>query len=237
MRGRLQADEVVRLLGLTEIFGPLDSGILTGLAAATLQRTYARGQFLCSQGDSGDQLFVIVEGLVKITFTTEHGEEMVLATLQPPDVFGELAILDQAPRSASAVAVEPTLVLTLSRPRLLAAMRSSPPLVDAVMATLGGLVRRLTEQAGDFAFLDLGGRLAKLLLRLGKDHGATLGGAVLDLPFTQSDLAAMIGASRPAVNRVLHLFADRGFLEINGQVIVLRDLDGLRRRAGVYDSM
>lgn len=232
VNSRLPPDEAARLLGETEMFGPLNSSDLTDLATATLQRTYARGQYLCAQGDTGDQLFVIAEGLVKVVFTTEQGAEMVLATLRPPDVFGELAVLDEAPRSASVMAVEPTVVLTLSRPHLLQAMRSSPPLVDAVLSILGGLARRLIEQAGDLAFLDLGGRLAKLLLRLGAECGVTRGDAVLDLPLTQSDLAAMVGASRPAVNRVLHLFVERGFLEINGQAIVLRDLDGLRRRAG-----
>ncbi|MDP8931301.1 MAG: Crp/Fnr family transcriptional regulator [Actinomycetota bacterium] len=237
MRTWLRPEEAAKLLGSTAIFGNLDFKALEGLAAATRQRTYARGQYLCSQGDPGDQLFVIAEGLVKVVFATEQGDEMVLAALRPPEVFGELAVLDQAPRSASVTAVEPTLVLTLSRPRLLQAMRSSPPLVDAVLARLAGLVRGLTEQAGDLAFLDLGGRLAKLLLRLGQKHGVTRGNAILDLGLTQSDLAAMVGASRPAVNRVLHLFAERGFLEISGQVIVLRDLDGLRRRAGFYDML
>jgi CRP/FNR family transcriptional regulator, cyclic AMP receptor protein len=233
VRGRLEPGEAAKLLGETELFSPLGATDLAGLAGATVQRTYSRGQYLCTQGDTGDQLFVIAEGLVKVAFATEQGAEMVLATLRPPDVFGELAVLDEAPRSASVLAVEPTLVLMLSRPRLLEAMRSSPPLVDAVLAMLGGMVRRLIEQAGDLAFLDLGGRLAKLLLRLGTEHGVMRGDAVLDLPFTQSDLAAMIGASRPAVNRVLHLFADRGFLKINGPVIVLLDLAGLRRRAGI----
>jgi CRP/FNR family transcriptional regulator, cyclic AMP receptor protein len=181
-------------------------------------------------GFYGTYEFVIAKGLVKVVFATEQGAEMVLATLRPPDVFGELTVLDEAPRSASVLAVEPTVVLTLSRPYLLQAMRSSPPVVDAVLVTLGRLVRRLIEQTGDLAFLDLGGRLAKLLLRLGAERGVTRGDAVLDLPFTQSDLAAMIGASRPAVNRVLHLFAERGFLEINGQVIVLRDLECATRR-------
>jgi CRP/FNR family transcriptional regulator, cyclic AMP receptor protein len=234
VRARLRPEEVAELLGASAIFGDLDPQALAGLAAVTVQRTYTRGQYVCYQGDPGDWLFVIAEGLVKVVFSTEEGEEIILTTLRPPEVFGELAVLDQAPRSASVMAVEPTLVLMLSRVRLLEAMRSSPPLVDAVLAALARLVRRLTEQAGDLAFLDLGGRLAKLLLSLGKQHRATHGDTVLDLRLTQSDLAAMIGASRPAVNRILHLFAQRGFLEINGQVIVLRDLDGLRRRAGVY---
>jgi CRP/FNR family transcriptional regulator, cyclic AMP receptor protein len=237
VRTRLRPEEATKLLGATAIFGGLDPHALASLATATTQRTYERGQNLCSQGDPGDRLFVVADGLVKVVFTTEQGDEMVLATLRPPEVFGELAVLDQAPRSASVTAVEPTLVLMLSRSRLLEAMRSIPPLVDAVLAAVAGLVRRLTGQAGDLAFLDLGGRLAKLLLRLATQHGTTSGDAVLNLGLTQSDLAAMIGASRPAVNRVLHLFADRGFLEVNGQAIVLRDLDGLRRRAGVYDML
>lgn len=237
VKTRLQPEEATRLLGATAIFGGLELNALSTLAAVTVQRTYARGQYLCSQGDPGDRLFVIAEGLVKVIFATEEGDEMVLATLQPPEVFGELAVVDQAPRSASVMAVEPTRALLLSRSRLQEVMRSSPPVVDAVLTTLAGMVRRLTGQAGDLAFLDLGGRLAKLLLGLATKQGIARGDAVLNLGLTQSDLAAMIGASRPAVNRVLHSFADRGFLKIDGQVIILLDLDELRRRAGVYGML
>ena len=99
-------------------------------------------------------------------------------------------------------------------------------------ACSGQLVRRLTEQAGDLVFLDLPGRLAKLLLQLVGQHGAA-GSAVLDRRLTQSDLAAMIGASRPAVNRALQSLAARGYLTVQGQAITLRDVEGLRRRAEV----
>ena len=81
-------------------------------------------------------------------------------------------------------------------------------------------------------FLDLGGRLAKLLLRLAEGQTPAEDGVVLDTRLTQSELATMIGASRPAVNRVLHLFAARKLIRVDGQVIVLLDLPGLRRRAG-----
>jgi CRP-like cAMP-binding protein len=97
---------------------------------------------------------------------------------------------------------------------------------------LGQLVRRLTEQAGDLVFLDLPGRLAKLLLQLAGQHGGA-GRSVLDRGLTQSDLAAMIGASRPAVNRALQSLAARGYLTVQGQAIKLRDIEGLRRRAEV----
>ena len=94
-------------------------------------------------------------------------------------------------------------------------------------------MRRLTEQTGDLVFLDLGGRLAKLLLRLAEAHGDREGPAVVDLGLSQSDLASMVGATRPAVNRVLQSMAARGVIAMDGRAIVLRDIAALRRRAEV----
>jgi CRP-like cAMP-binding protein len=104
--------------------------------------------------------------------------------------------------------------------------------LDALLRSLGGLVRRLTEQTGDLVFLDLSGRLAKLLLRLAEARGEP-GPAVVDLGLSQSDLASMIGATRPAVNRVLQSMAARGMITMDGRIIVLRDVAALRRRAEV----
>jgi CRP-like cAMP-binding protein len=223
----------VGVLAGTALFGSLGAQDLAGVAALCARRTYAKGQFLCYQGDPGDRLFVVASGLVKVTLTSEQGGEMVLVTLGPHEVLGELAVIDQAPRSASVVAVVPTTVLMLSRPVLLDLMGSHPAVRDALLTSVGALVRRLTEQAGDLVFLDLSERLAKLLLRLAEEGGHAGDPVVLDLGLTQSDLAGMIGGSRPAVNRALQSLAARGLIELSGQAIVLRDLPGLRRRAGV----
>lgn len=224
--------DAVSVLAGTALFGSLGEQDLASVAASCVKRTYAKGQFLCYQGDPGDRLFIIGSGLVKVTLTSEQGDEMVLVTLGPHEVLGELAVIDQAPRSASVIAVVPTTVLMLSQPVLLQLMGSHPAVRDALLTSLGALVRRLTEQAGDLVFLDLGGRLAKLLLRLAEESGQTGNRIVLDLGLTQSDLAGMIGGSRPAVNRVLQSLASRGLIEISGQTIVLHDLAGLHRRAG-----
>jgi CRP/FNR family transcriptional regulator, cyclic AMP receptor protein len=130
------------------------------------------------------------------------------------------------------IALKSTSVFMLSRTRLLELMSDNPGLADEFLKLIGGRIRKLTEQAGDLAFLDLGGRLAKLLLQLSarQDHAH---GIVLDRELTQSDLAAMIGASRPAVNRALQSFAARGLIAIQGRTIVLRDIDGLRKRCGI----
>jgi CRP/FNR family transcriptional regulator, cyclic AMP receptor protein len=201
-----------------------------GAARAGLCRTYAPGQLICHQGDPGEHLYVVLIGLVKVVFTSERGDEMVLNVMGPGETFGELALLDGSPRSASVIALRPTSVFALPRARLLALMNVHPGLADEFLTLIGKLVRKLTEQAGDLAYLDLTGRLAKVLLQLAerRDHGRDV---ILDRGLTQSDLAGMIGATRPAVNRTLKSFVRRGFISITGRTIVIHDLASLQRRS------
>jgi CRP/FNR family transcriptional regulator, cyclic AMP receptor protein len=222
----------VDVLRRTELFGSLADDDLTRLAGAARTRTFRRGQYLWYQGDPGDTLLVVCDGRLKIFLGSETGDEAVLHSVGSCEVLGELAVLDGAPRSASVVALENTTALVLSRATVFAAMARHPAVLEAMLRALGQLVRRLTELNGDLVFLDLGGRLAKLLLRLAEGQTPAEDGVVLDTRLTQSELATMIGASRPAVNRVLHLFAARKLIRVDGQVIVLLDLPGLRRRAG-----
>jgi CRP/FNR family cyclic AMP-dependent transcriptional regulator len=221
-----------RLLRSTELFGGLDEQSLLELAALGRTRSYGRGQYVWYEGDQGDTLMIVQTGRLKVVVSSAAGEEIVLITLGTADVIGELALLDGAPRSASVVAAEPTTVLLLSRSVLLDAMQRHASVLDAVLRTLSGLVRRLTEQASDFVFLDLGGRLAKLLLRLAGDRPHGPEGIVIDLGMSQSELAAMVGVSRQALNRALHIFAARGLISVDNHRIVLRDPAALRERAG-----
>ncbi|MEV4109531.1 Crp/Fnr family transcriptional regulator [Nonomuraea sp. NPDC049695] len=208
-----------------------ESGIET-TARAGLSRRYRSGQIICHQGDPGESFYVLLDGLVKVVFTTEHGDEIVLNMLGRGDTFGEMALLDGSPRSASIVTVRPAWAFVLPRARLLELMREHPGLADEFLRMLGHMVRRLTDQAADLAFLDLGGRLAKLLLQLADKHGQADG--VVDLPgLTQSDLAALIGASRPAVNRALQSLVARGLIAVEGRTITLLDVAALRKRGGL----
>jgi CRP/FNR family transcriptional regulator, cyclic AMP receptor protein len=230
----MNRDTILDTLRSTQVFGSLDATALTDLAAVCVTRTYRRDQFLWYQGDPGDHLVVIVDGLVKITVASERGDEMVLATVGSADVLGELSVIDQGPRSASVVAVQPTTALVINRSALLAAMHQSPALLDALLHTLGAMVRRLTEQATDLVFLDLGGRIAKLLVqraeRQSDDPSRRL---AVDLHLTQTELAQMVGASRPAVNRVLQGLVGRGVIRVDGRTIEIVDAPALRRRAGL----
>jgi CRP/FNR family transcriptional regulator, cyclic AMP receptor protein len=221
----------VDILRSARIFAELPDDVLNRLAEACVRRTYRRNQYLWYQGDEGARLVVVASGLVKIVLGAENGDEVLLATLGPGETLGELALLDGAPRSASVIAVEPTTVLMLSRATVLGLLVHQPSVLDALLRSLGGLVRRLTEQTGDLVFLDLGGRLAKLLLRLAEAHGEPTEPTVVDLGLSQSDLASMVGATRPAVNRALQSMATRGLITMDGHRIVLRDVPALRRRA------
>ena len=197
-----------------------------------MTRSVSRGQLLFREGDDGEALYVVVEGLVKIFVSSPEGAYRAITTLGPPDVFGELPLIDEGPRSASAVAVVESTLLALDRTTLLDVVRRHPDLLDGLLRSLGGALRRLTEQAADLVFLDLHGRVAKLVVGLVEREG-TDGGSVLDLQLTQTDLAEMVGGSRQSVNQILHSFERRGFIEMEGRQIRILDVAGLRRRANL----
>jgi CRP/FNR family cyclic AMP-dependent transcriptional regulator len=124
-------------------------------------------------------------------------------------------------------------VLLLPRAAVLELMATQPVVLNAVLCSLGQLVRRLTEQTGDLVFLDLAGRVAKVLVQLAQSHAQDERRLAVDLGLSQSDLAAMVGATRPAVNHILQSFASRGLISVEGRVILIRDPSALRRRAGL----
>ncbi|MCF6471148.1 Crp/Fnr family transcriptional regulator [Nonomuraea sp. MG754425] len=225
-------EAVAAVLAEITLFQVLGENGIRSTARAGVARRYRSGQIIFHQGDPGESLYVLLDGLVKVVFTTEHGDEIVLNMLSRGDTFGEMALLDGSPRSASIVTVRPAWVFALPRARLLELMREHPALADEFLRLLGHMVRRLTGQAADLAFLDLGGRLAKLLLELADKHGQA--DDVVDLPgLTQSDLAALIGASRPAVNRALQSLVSRNLISVQGRTITLLNVAALRKRGGL----
>jgi CRP-like cAMP-binding protein len=219
-----QADLLVALRQV-ELFAGLDEAVLRQIASVARPREFDRGELLFVEGDVGDALLVLVQGAVTVFRTSPDGERAALTVLEPPDVIGEIALLDGAPRSASVEATEPTTVLSLSRPEFFALLRHQPSVLEPLMRQLGTMVRRLTEQAADHVFLDLAGRVAKSLLRLAAPGSPPV------VAITQSRLAEMSGGTRQSVNQVLGGFAQRGLVHLEGRRVLLTDVPGLRRRA------
>lgn len=219
------------LLASSPLFAGIDDRGLVYLAERAMRRTFEHGETIFREGDEGDTLYVIAGGIVKVWVSSGDGSEMVLATLRSPDAFGELSAVDGEGRSASATALETAELVSLDRATLLDAVHHHPGVADGMMRGLGGLARRITEQASDLVFLDLTGRLAKTLSTLAERDGRPEGDTiVLALPLTQSELAEMVGGSRQSVNHILKTFEARGFLSVRGREVVILDPDALRAR-------
>ena len=175
---------------------------------------------------------IVASGAVKILLPSAEGEEAIIATLRPGDFFGELALLDGATRSATATSLDASETLTLPRAVLMELTGIVPGLGDALLVGLAKELRRLTSQVEELHFLDLAGRLAMRLTRLAQEAEPDTSGKIrLPWPYTQSDLAAMIGGTRQSVNRLLAQLVDEGLIEIQPDALVITDVEELERRA------
>lgn len=217
--------QVLAALSQVELFSGLPETVLQQIATVARPREFDKGELLFVEGEAGDTLLLLISGSVTVFRTSPDGERAALNVLEPPDVLGEIALLDGAARSASVEATEPTTVLSLSRQEFFALLRAQPAVLEPLMRQLGTMVRRLTEQAADHVFLDLAGRVAKALLRLAGPGSPPV------VSITQSRLAEMSGGTRQSVNQVLGGFAQRGLVHLEGRRVLLTDVPGLRRRA------
>jgi CRP/FNR family cyclic AMP-dependent transcriptional regulator len=220
---------VLEALAAIPFFAGLDPAALERVAAGMRSRRFKRGEVIFHIGDPGDALFVMVEGEVKISLPSETGEEAFLATLGKGDVFGELALLDGAPRSATATAISATETVVLPRDRFRELIATEAGVRDALLASIAGELRRLTTHVEELHFLDITGRLAARLVRLAQDGGTRLpgGGIRLRANLTQGDLAAMVGCTRQSVNKLLGQFTDDGLIRLEREGIVVTDVEGL----------
>jgi CRP-like cAMP-binding protein len=213
------------------LFAHVRADALEELASQMRRRRFRRGEVIFHQGDVGDSLQVVSSGSVKIVLASAEGEEAIIATLQPGDFFGELALLDGAPRSTTATAIEPTETLTLPREQFIELLGRDPQIAQALLHALAGELRRLTSHVEELHFLDLAGRLATRLARLAREAAPVTDGRVdLNWPYTQSDLAAMIGGTRQSVNRLLSGLVEEGLLVVERDTLVITDLAQLERR-------
>lgn len=223
----MNVEETAALLGSTRLFAGLAPEAAASLASEARQRIYPQGHFIFQEGEPGDTLFVVLSGSVQVYRASAEGKDVLLATLRPPDVFGELCVLDEERRSATAQALETTRVLALGRRSVLDLLARDPEATDAVLRSVGSLVRRVTDEAGDLAFLDLPSRAAGVVVRMVEEDGIV----PLDFRAIQAGIASAIGCSRRNAGRIVGLFLQWGHLELDGRSIVVRDLDALRSRA------
>ncbi len=223
----------VEALRRCALFARVDDESLAMCAASLKVRRFRRNETIFHQGDPGDSLFIVESGSVKIVLPSPEGEDgAIIATLGHGDFFGELALLDGAPHSATAVAVEPAETLVLRRETFEELIDTAPGLRKALFAGLAAELRRLTGHVEELHFLDLPGRLASRVVRLAREsHPGAEGEVTLNWPYTQSDLAGMIGGTRQTVNRLLNDFANQGLIRFEKDTLIIPDLSRLARAA------
>jgi len=205
-------------------FSELDPLDAYSISQHLIPRRFASGQTIFHHGDPGGLLYIINVGKVKITYATPEGQEALLAILGEGDFFGELALLDDSPRSATAVAIGATETLTLNQEAFMHYIRAIPDFSLHVFKTLAQHIRRLNSQISDNFFLDLPARLARSLLYLAEEHGREVDeGIVIDLHLTQTDLAEMTGATRVSVNRAIGRFRQARWVQTKGRKFIILD--------------
>jgi len=202
-----------------ELFEGLPEDQLKNLADHIRQRVYPAGAIVVNEGDEAHGMFIVDAGALKVFVTEENGKEVTLSLLGPEDYFGELALLDEAPRSASVITVEKTTLLQISRADFNEVVAANPACMQIIMRNLVGRIRELTDNVRALALIDVFGRISRVFDSMAEPEGEM---RIIRRRMTQQDLANLVGASREMVNRILRELVAGDYIEIHHQYILLK---------------
>ena len=206
------------------IFSHVAPDAMERIAAIVSERVHPKRSIIFHEGDEGDTLYIIRNGRVKISKITEDGREKTLAIMQPGAFFGEMAIFDEMPRSATAeVLDEPVVALTISKRDFERVVLETPRIALQLLRDLTRRIRQVNQQVEDLAFKDVHERVASTLCSLSRVEGRLLGGnrILINLKMTHQDLANMVGSSRETVTRALNRLQDQDIISIAHQQITI----------------
>ncbi len=202
------------------LFASFPDEQLRMLVTAVTRRSAPRGSIIMAAGDPNDSLYLIISGRLKVMMGDADGKEVILSIIGPGEFFGEMGLIDDSPRSASVVTIEPCELLSLAKRDFKKCLAEN---FEMAMAVMRGLVRRLREadrKIGSLALLDVYGRVARLLLDMSENVN---GQKMVTKRLPKQDIAKMIGASREMVSRVMKDLQMGGYIEVRGSSILLRD--------------
>jgi CRP/FNR family transcriptional regulator, cyclic AMP receptor protein len=210
------------------LFTALDEASAATLRASMTGVKLSRGQVLFKEGDEGNQLFVVVDGKLKLGTTSNDGRENLLSILGPGDMFGELSLFDPGPRTATATAVVDSKLLALANDQVIGWVKEHPQVSLQLLGRLAQRLRKANDVLSDLVFADVPGRVAKAIIELGgtkKDDGLHV-----NHELTQEELAQLVGASRETVNKALADFASRGWVKLEPRAVIVLDYERLVKR-------
>ena len=184
-----------------------------------------KGNIIVHQHEPGDTFYIVISGRAKVTLLNEDGKEIVLSVLKGGDFFGELSLLDNAPRSANVIIVEDTSLFSLTRTQFYQLISARPDILRKVLKEICTRLRDADEKIGSLAFLDVYGRTIRILQQMAHDQGIKTrnGIEILNAP-THQELSNMVGASREAITRIIKILKEnRNLVSYKGRRLILRE--------------
>jgi CRP/FNR family cyclic AMP-dependent transcriptional regulator len=218
----LQTDNTRNILTLIPLFKGLGETELSWIAQRAHRRLFPAGTSIITAEQPGEAVYIILAGTVKIHIEQTDGRDVVLAIVGAGDTLGEMSLLDSAGRSASAVALESSLLLWMDKAVFQQMLTDFPPVALNLIRIMSSRVRLNNELIQALATLDVYGRVARQLLAFAEKYGEN-GMGLIPIHLTQGDIADLVGASRKRVNQVMVFFREQEFISINasGKIIIL----------------
>ena len=218
-------------LQLVPLFQGMSPPLLGELSRKLRPVAFRAGTAVFHADDVGSMMYIIIKGAVKIFVPATDGREVVLAVHRTGDIFGEMSLLDDERRSASATTLEDTEMVSLSRQDFQDVLTRHPDASRAILDVLVKRLRQTNQSIQDAYLLDVPGRLARRLLILAREHGIPAEeGVEIGLRISQQDLASMIGASRVAVNKQLQNWRQLGIVDVRRQRVTILRPDMLEKQ-------
>ena len=211
------------------LFGQLPPDAIKYLGSYMNRQSFPRGSVIFANGDPGSGLMGVLAGAVKISVASADGRDIVLTIMHEGDIFGEIALLDEHPRTADATAMTDCELMVIERRDFIPFLRSQPDLAIQIIEILCSRLRRTTEQVQDLTFLNLATRLAKTLLRLTAD--AERPGSAPKVAITQREISQIVGKSRESTNKQLRSWAKHGLIRLERGAVVVLHRDKLAEMA------
>lgn len=215
-----------KFLKKVPIFSDLDEDTLIKVAKSGVLKLFKKNTIIFSEEDPGSALFIIAEGKVKVSRSSNDGKEVILAIINESDFFGEMALLDGMTRSATVTALEDSKLFIIKRDEFLELLKKYPDVSITLLTELSKRLRASSMKVKVLSLKDAEGKVAAVLLQLADEIGKIRQGVVeVDhLPY-QQELANMAGTSRETISRTLHSFAKKGLVELDGSKLRIIDYE------------
>ncbi|HHU92847.1 MAG TPA: Crp/Fnr family transcriptional regulator [Halanaerobiaceae bacterium] len=221
-------EERERCLRELAVFSRLEGNQVKLICEKARERKYLKGEIIFFEDNNDENLYILLEGRVKLTMLSPEGKEKAISILQVGDIFGEMSLFDQDTTPITAEVIDDARLVSISFQDLENIIRKEPELAIKIIEALAKRSRLLTSQIRELVFQDAEGRLASLLMRFIEDFGVEVkSGYLIDIVLTHQEIANLMGSSRVTVTKQLNQFIDEGIIKIHQRKIVVLDIEKL----------